>query len=35
MYHSLGCFNCVVAVKCLDGFVVTHTDDSQFSDDVA
>lgn len=33
MYHSLGCGDCVIAVECLDGFVVTHTDASQFSDD--
>ena len=34
-YHSLGCGDSVVAVERLDCFVVTHTDDSQFSDDVA
>ena len=33
MYHSLGCGDCVVAVECFDSFVVTHTDDSQFSED--
>lgn len=35
VYHSLGCGDRVVAVECLDGFIVTHTDYSQFSDDAA
>lgn len=35
MYHSLGCGDRVAAVNRLDDFVVTNSDDHQFSEDAA